>query len=68
MLDVITLEGYKGFKQTTAVELSNITVLFGYNNSGKSALVRALPLLADSFKTKSQKTYVDMNQTGFVGG
>lgn len=59
MLDVITLEGYKGFKQTTAVELSNITVLFGYNNSGKSALVRALPLLADSFKTKSQKTYVD---------
>lgn len=32
------------------MELRPLTLLFGYNNSGKSALVRALPLLADSMR------------------
>lgn len=59
MLDSLTLEGYKGFKRSTTVDLNNITVLFGYNNSGKSALIRAFPLLSDSFKIKSRGTYVD---------
>ena len=48
MLTSFTLENYRAFVDPTTVELRPLTLLFGYNNSGKSALVRALALIAAS--------------------
>lgn len=43
-----TVERYRSFVQRTTVELRPLTLLFGYNSAGKSALLRALPLLSAS--------------------
>jgi len=48
-----TLKNYRSFVDRTTIELRPLTLLFGYNNSGKSALLRALPLLADSLNGQS---------------
>lgn len=56
-MDKITVKGFKGFRELVEIELKKITVLFGYNNSGKSALLRVLPTLADSFKKHDNKYY-----------
>jgi len=39
---------YRAFVEPARVELKELTLLFGYNNAGKSALARLLPLLRDS--------------------
>lgn len=44
----ITLSNYRSFASPVRLELRPITLLFGDNNSGKSSLLRALPLLSDS--------------------
>ena len=48
-----TVEGFKAFAEETAVELRPLTLLYGYNHVGKSALLRVLPLLADSVSALS---------------
>jgi hypothetical protein len=47
-LSSFTVANYRPFVRPTTLELRPLTLLFGYNNSGKSALLRLLPLLADS--------------------
>jgi hypothetical protein len=42
------VERYRSFASRTRVELRPLTLLFGYNSAGKSALARALPLVAAS--------------------
>src|SRR4051794_12693342 len=44
----ITLRNYRSFAGPVRLELRPITLLFGINNAGKSALLRALPILSDS--------------------
>lgn len=44
----ITLRNYRSFAEPVRLELRPITLLYGINNSGKSALLRFLPLLSDS--------------------
>lgn len=39
---------YRSFPGPQALELRPLTLLYGHNSAGKSALVRLLPLLADS--------------------
>lgn len=46
--EAITFRNYRSFASPARLELRPITLLFGINNAGKSALLRALPLLADS--------------------
>jgi predicted ATPase len=55
----VTLKNYRSFVERTTIELRPLTLLFGYNNSGKSALLRALPLIADSLSGRSS-TPIDM--------
>ncbi|GAA5008810.1 hypothetical protein GCM10025734_51420 [Kitasatospora paranensis] len=45
-LERFSLENYRCFREKQEVELGKITVVLGRNNSGKSAVVRALPLLS----------------------
>ncbi len=49
-IDAFYVANYRAFRELTRVELKPLTLFFGYNNAGKSSLVRLLPLLAESFK------------------
>jgi hypothetical protein len=42
------VSNYRAFVEPARVELKELTLFFGYNNAGKSALARVLPLLRDS--------------------
>lgn len=44
----LTLHNYRSFAGPQRLELRPLTLLYGHNNAGKSALLRSLPLLADS--------------------
>lgn len=44
----IELTRWRAFEHTQRIELRPLTLFFGWNNSGKSGLLRALPILADS--------------------
>lgn len=47
----ITIKNYKCYKELQRLELRPITLIYGHNNAGKSALLRLLSLLADSVKS-----------------
>ena len=42
----LSVERYKGYRELTQLDIAPLTILLGPNNSGKSALVRAIQLLA----------------------
>lgn len=44
----LTLRNYRSFAGPATLHLRPVTLIFGPNNVGKSSLLRALPLLADS--------------------
>lgn len=44
MIRRFTIEGFKRFEQETVVDLDDVTVLVGANNSGKSTILHALTL------------------------
>ncbi len=48
IIQSFALKNYRSFVDRTTIELRPLTLLYGYNNSGKSALLRALPLIVDS--------------------
>ncbi|MDI1450485.1 AAA family ATPase [Polyangium sp. 6x1] len=54
MLTSFAVENYRAFTDETTIELRPLTLLFGYNNAGKSALIRALALIADSTRSDIQ--------------
>jgi AAA ATPase domain len=47
-LSSFEISNYRAFSAPAHVELRELTLFFGYNNVGKSALARVLPLLRDS--------------------
>lgn len=47
-LKAFEVRNYRAFVEPARIELRPLTLLFGYNNSGKSALARVLPLVRDS--------------------
>ena len=44
MIRRFTIEGFKRFEQATVIDLDDVTVLVGANNSGKSTILQALTL------------------------
>lgn len=54
MLASISVTNYRSFVDPTLLELRPLTLVFGQNNSGKSALLRLLPWLADSASARSR--------------
>ncbi len=52
MIDKIIFSGYKSFKNTSELELKPITVVFGKNSSGKSAIAKLPTLLETSLSGK----------------
>lgn len=57
MINNITFANYRIFANKQSLELAPMTVIFGKNNTGKSAVLR-LPLLVESaLKCKSQEVF-----------
>jgi hypothetical protein len=52
-LERFFLENYRCFRERQEVELGKITVVLGRNNAGKSAVVRALPVLSTGIRADS---------------
>jgi hypothetical protein len=52
-LTAFSVEKYRSFKRRTRIEVRPLTLVFGYNATGKSALLRVLPLLRDTLKSES---------------
>jgi ABC-type molybdenum transport system ATPase subunit/photorepair protein PhrA len=52
-LTAFSVEKYRSFKRRTRIEVRPLTLVFGYNATGKSALLRMLPLLRDTLKSES---------------
>jgi len=52
MIDRIIFSGYKSFKDTSELELKPITVIFGKNSSGKSAVAKLPTLIETSLSGK----------------
>ena len=50
------LERYKGYAEPTQLRLAPLTILVGANNSGKTALARAIRLLAGGLAPSDQDT------------
>lgn len=48
LLRGVRLKNYRAFVREVNLVLRPLTLLFGYNSAGKSALLRALPLIAES--------------------
>jgi predicted ATPase len=46
-LSSLSVENYRAFVAADRVALRPLTIVFGYNSSGKSALLRLLPYVAD---------------------
>lgn len=44
------VENYRSFARRQEIQLRPLTLIFGWNSGGKSALVRFLPLLAESLR------------------
>jgi hypothetical protein len=53
----ITVAGYRSFARPTRLELRPLTLLCGRNNAGKSALVRLLPIIADSVAESARSPF-----------
>lgn len=52
MLSSFRVEKYRGFARGAEVELRPLTLFFGFNSSGKSSLVRFLPMLAEALEDR----------------
>ena len=45
-----SIQNYKSFVEKTEIQVRPLTLLFGYNSAGKSALARWLPLLSETVR------------------
>lgn len=54
-LDSLTLERYKAYAGPLTVAIRPVTVLVGRNNAGKSALARAVALLASGLSSRAEE-------------
>lgn len=62
-----SVEGYKPFATPTTVRLRPITVFVGKNNSGKTSLARALPLVLQIFSGRS-RGFINLEEKGITYG
>lgn len=60
MLRSIKLENFRAFKQAD-IQLSELNIFVGPNNSGKSSLISAISLIAQNFRPSSQQYSLALN-------
>ena len=64
MLENCSLANFKAFQRDTDVPLAPVTLIFGDNASGKSAILQSLALLAQSTPDFAQDTYSGIRFSG----
>jgi predicted ATPase len=62
----IKVENYRSLEDKQRLDLRPLTLLFGKNNAGKSALLRALPIIGDSLSSKGMSP-IDMDSPAVRG-
>lgn len=62
MINSITLEKYKSFKNKTTVDLKPLTILCGVNSSGKSSVLKSLLMMKQTVEKESP-----YNKLAFMG-
>ena len=60
----ISAVGYRSFAQPLELELRPLTLLYGRNNAGKSAVLRLLPIIADSISDGAASPFDITRVTG----
>lgn len=63
LLQSFTVKNYRGFRDEQFVSLAPLTLLYGENSTGKSALLRLLPLISESMADRRPGPVLD----GVVG-
>ncbi len=58
-LQHIRLKNYRAFVREHTIALRPLTLLFGYNSAGKSAVLRSLPLIAESIRSTTGPLALD---------
>ena len=53
----LSFSNYRAFKEPQSLDVRPLTILFGYNNSGKSAAIRLMSMLSASFSVNRPLTY-----------
>ncbi|NJL71691.1 MAG: AAA family ATPase [Candidatus Competibacteraceae bacterium] len=61
LLDRIRFRQYRSFRDESMLELRRVTLLYGTNNSGKSAVARVLPWLAESLESAGARAIPGLN-------
>ncbi|MCC6556729.1 MAG: AAA family ATPase [Polyangiaceae bacterium] len=59
LLRGVRLKNYRAFVREVSLPLRPLTLLFGFNSAGKSALLRALPLIAESIRSEKGPLSLD---------
>ncbi|VVE18570.1 hypothetical protein PIN31009_03009 [Pandoraea iniqua] len=58
MLTSFSVENYRAFARPQQIDVRPITLFFGWNSGGKSALIRFLPLLAESLEADASPIWL----------
>lgn len=59
----IAFNNFRRFKQFPSLELGNISIMVGRNNSGKSTMVKAILLVLDYLQNQQYKTFSFANKS-----
>lgn len=64
----ISFSSYKRFANTETIELAPVTILIGKNSSGKSSVLKLLPMLETSFSGLLKKSAIKFNNDEVILG
>jgi len=64
MIDYISFKNYRAFKEKQELRIRPITVLFGKNNSGKSAILKLPALISSSLMMNNEEVFSMQTEDG----
>lgn len=67
-LKSISFSSYKRFSGSEMIELAPVTILVGKNSSGKSSVLKLLPMLETSFSGLLKKSVIKFDNDGVILG
>lgn len=67
MINKVSFKNFKAFKEKQTIEIKPITIVFGKNNSGKSAILKLMTLLEGAFNDEID-TFLKLENHQVVSG
>ncbi|MDX8568139.1 DUF3696 domain-containing protein [Elizabethkingia sp. HX XZB] len=65
MLDEISFKNYKIFKEKQTFKIKPLTIIIGKNNTGKSAILKLMPLIESALNKSTDKVF-ELNNEGVI--